>query len=166
MKHMKAIVFFVSFIVLFALGSQNTHAQTATTGDLTGVVQDPTGAIVPNVTIDLRNIQQGSKLETKSNDAGVYRFSLLQAGSYEVDVNASGFQPLARNTTVSIGQVTTLDLKLALGTSTERIVVTEQAPLVQTESGSTSATLSEAQIQTMPNQGNDMTYPLEMTAGV
>ena len=62
--------------------------------------------------------------------------------------------------------MTALDIKLSLGTSTDKIVVTEQAPLIQTESGSTTATLNEAQIQSMPNQGNDMTYPLEMTPGV
>src|ERR1700722_9925296 len=164
MRYLKVVTFLFSFVLLFT--SQRISAQTATTGDLTGVVTDPTGAIIPNVTVQLRNIQQGTKSETKTNDSGVYRFSLLQSGSYELTISASGFQPISLTTTVSIGQVTAQDLKLTLGTSNEKIVVTEQAPLVQTESGSTSATLNEEQIQTMPNQGNDMTYPLQMTPGV
>ncbi len=166
MRNMKVVTFLFSFVLLFTLASKKTAAQTATTGDLTGVVTDPTGAIIPNVAVELRNVQRGTKLETKTNDSGAYRFSLLPSGSYEISINASGFQPITVRTTVSIGQVNAQDLKLTLGTSTEKIVVTEPAPLVQTESGSTSATLNETQIQSMPNQGNDMTYPLLMTPGV
>ncbi|HEX3377100.1 MAG TPA: TonB-dependent receptor, partial [Candidatus Acidoferrales bacterium] len=166
MRYTKVVPFLFSFFLLITFASKRIAAQTATTGDLTGVVTDPTGAIIPNVTVQLRNVQQGTKLETKTNDSGVYRFSLLPSGAYEISINASGFQTITVTTTVSIGQVTAQDIKLTLGTSSEKIVVTEPAPLVQTEGGSTSATLNEAQIQTMPNQGNDMTYPLLMTPGV
>ena len=166
MRYMKVVVILLSFVLLFTLASKNAGAQTSTTGDLTGVVTDPTGAIVPNLTVHLRNVQQGTQSETVSNDSGAYRFPLLPTGSYEVSIDASGFQPVQLTTTVSVGQVTALDIKLSLGTSTDKIVVTEQAPLIQTESGSTTATLNEAQIQSMPNQGNDMTYPMLMTPGV
>src|ERR1700688_1474386 len=101
MRYMRAVAFLFSFVLLFTLASNQVAAQTATTGDLTGVVTDPTGAIIPNVTVQLRNVQQGTRSETKTNDSGVYRFSLLQSGSYEVNINASGFQPITVTTTVS-----------------------------------------------------------------
>jgi hypothetical protein len=91
---------------------------------------------------------------------------LLSSGTYEVDVDASGFQAAGNTTTVNIGQVTTLDIKLALKSTTERVVVVEEAPLVETQSGDLATTLDERTIQNMPNQGNDMSYPLEMTPGV
>jgi hypothetical protein len=166
MRNLKVLSVISSFVILFALGSQKAAAQTSTTGDLTGVVTDPTGAVIPNIKVELKDLQRGGTRETKTTDAGVYRFSLLQDGSYEVDVDTEGFQAAGRTTSVNIGQITTLDLKLALKSTTERVVVVEEAPLIQTESGSQSATLDERTIQTMPNQGNDMSYPLEMTPGV
>lgn len=166
MRCSKVIILLLSSIALLAFGFQDAAAQTSTTGDLTGVVTDPTGAVVPNVEVRLKDLQKGETYETKTNDAGVYRFSLLSSGSYEVDIDASGFQPIGRTTTVNIGQITSLEMKLALKSTTERVVVVEQAPLVETQSGDLAATLDERTIQNMPNQGNDMSYPLEMTPGV
>ena len=165
-RTMRALTYLLGLAVLMGLSGHTISAQTGTTGDLTGVVTDPTGALIPNVKVQLRDLQQGANRETKTSDAGVYRFSLLPAGSYEVDIDAEGFQPVGRTTSVNIGQITTLDLKLSLKSTTERVVVVEEAPLVQTENGDFSQTLDERQIQNMPNQGNDMTYPLEMTPGV
>jgi hypothetical protein len=166
MRPVKALAFLFGFALLLGFLCQSAAAQTATTGDLTGTVTDPTGAVMPNVKVQLRDLAKGGTRETNTNDGGVYRFSLLAAGSYEVDISATGFQPAARTTTVSIGQITNLDIKLALGATTEKVVVVEEAPLVQTQSGDLAATLDERTIQNMPNQGNDMTYPLEMTPGV
>jgi carboxypeptidase family protein len=166
MRPAKALSFLFAFALLMGLMCPRIAAQTSTTGDLTGVVSDPTGAVMPNVKVQLRNVQQGGTRETNTSADGAYRFSLLSPGSYEVDVSATGFQALARTTTVNIGQITTLDLKLALGSTTEKVTVVVEAPLIQTESGSLATTLDERTIQTMPNQGNDMTYPLEMTAHV
>ena len=167
MRNKGAITFLFSLVVLLALSfQQNAAAQTSTTGDLTGVVTDPTGAVIPNVKVVLKDLKQGTNRETKTSDAGVYRFSLLASGTYEVDIDASGFQLSGNTTTVNIGQVTTLDIKLALKSTTERVVVVEEAPLVETQSGDLATTLDERTIQNMPNQGNDMSYPLEMTPGV
>jgi len=166
MSYSKLFTFTFSIVILLGLGFQSAAAQTSTTGDLTGVVTDPTGAVIPNVQVRLKDLTQGVIRETKTTDAGIYRFSLLTNGSYEVDVDAPGFQPIGRTTTVSIGQITTLDLRLALKSTSDRVIVVEEAPLVQTESGDLATTLDERTIQNMPNQGNDMTYPLEMTPGV
>ena len=166
MRYIKFFGVLFGVVVFLALGLQNAAAQTATTGDLTGVVTDPTGAVMYNVKVQLKDQQKGITHETNTNEVGVFRFSLLPPGSYDISVNATGFQPTTRTTTVSNGQITTLDLKLVLGSTTANVVVIEEAPLVQTENGSLAATLDERTIQNMPNQGNDMSYPLEMTPGV
>ena len=166
MRIIKTLVFLFGIAALFTLGLQGAAAQTATTGDLTGVVTDPVNAVVPSAKVQLRDLGQGTTRETKTNGAGIYRFSLLPAGQYEVKVESTGFQPLTETTAVNIGQITTVDLKLELVTTTERVGVIEVAPLLQTENGNLSTTLGERQIQDMPNQGNDMTYPLLMTPGV
>src|SRR3984957_18230304 len=166
MCYSKIFTFAFSLVILLGLAFQSGLAQTSTTGDLTGVITDPTKAVVPAVQVQLKDLQHGNIHETRTNDAGVYRFSLLPAGQYEVDIQSTGFQPVAETTTVSIGQITTLDVKLSLQSMSDKVIVVEEVPLVQTENGNNASTLSEQQIQNMPNQGNDMTYPLEMTPGV
>lgn len=166
MKVSRTLVLSLGLIVLLALGFQEAEAQTSTTGDLTGVVTDPLNAIIPSAKVQLRDLEHGNTRETETNGAGVYRFSLLSAGQYEVKVEATGFQPLSETTTISIGQITTADLKLYLMTTTEKASVVEVAPLIQTENGNLASTLTEQEVQNMPNQGNDMTYPLLMTPGV
>lgn len=81
MRISKTLVFLFGFAALLVLGVQGAAAQTATTGDLTGVVTDPVNAIVPSAKIQLRNLEQGTTRETKTNGAGIYRFSLLPANT-------------------------------------------------------------------------------------
>ena len=166
MRYPKVFRFLFILIVLLAIGFQDAAAQTSTTGDLTGAVTDPKNQVIPSVKVRLRDLDHGNVFETTTNGAGIYRFSLLSSGNYEVSVDATGFESRSETTKVNLGQVTTLNLKLNLQSTTEKVGVVEVEPLLQTESGDFSSTLTEREIQTMPNQGNDMTYPLEMTAGV
>jgi hypothetical protein len=103
MRFTRLVITIVITAAALTLALQNASAQTSTTGDLTGVVTDPTNAVVPSAQVTLKNLDQGGLRDTKTNDSGVYRFSLLQTGRYEVDIQASGFQPVARSTNVSIG---------------------------------------------------------------
>src|SRR5260221_8114179 len=106
MRNPRVFILLFHLLVLFGFGCQEVAAQTSTTGDLIGVVTDPTSAVIPATKVELRDLEHGTSRETKTNDAGGYRFSLLSPGQYEVDVKATGFQAIARTTTVSIGQVT------------------------------------------------------------
>src|SRR4029077_3924465 len=88
-----------SWVMLFALFAAATlfpsrlAAQTQTSGDVTGVVSDPSGASVPQARVTLVDRSKGSHQETQTNKDGVYHFFLLEPGDYTVSVNASGFQP-------------------------------------------------------------------------
>ena len=116
--------------------------------------------------VELRDLEHGTTRETNTNGRRNLPLLFAAAGQYEVKVQSTGFQTLTETTTISIGQITTVDLKIELVTTTEKVGVIEVAPLIQTENGNLSSTLGERQIQDMPNQGNDMTYPLLMTPGV
>lgn len=67
-------------------------AQSLISGDVTGIVSDPSGAVVPNATVTIKNNGNGHTQTTTSNASGVYRFSLLSPGSYTVTATAQGFQ--------------------------------------------------------------------------
>src|ERR1700730_15837015 len=71
-------------------------AQTTTTGSIAGKVTDPSGAVVPDAKVSLRDVDKGSAQETKANKDGVYRFDLLAPGNYSVSATSSGFQTTTR----------------------------------------------------------------------
>jgi Carboxypeptidase regulatory-like domain len=80
-----------------------SFAQSITTGDITGLLTDPSGAVVPNVTVVLKNSESGSTQSRTTNSQGVYRFSFLNPGNYTVSVNAPGFQAVQQSATVTVG---------------------------------------------------------------
>src|SRR5262245_2949736 len=80
--------------LVVVVSSLDVCAQSASTGALTGTVTDPSGAVVPNATIALRNHGTEETRTAITNPDGLYRFSLLPAGEYELTVEAVGFAPL------------------------------------------------------------------------
>jgi hypothetical protein len=76
----------LAFCLLAIVTSFEVFAQSASTGALTGTVTDPKGAVVPKATITLRNNGTGQALTAVTNPEGLYRFSLLPPGQYELTV--------------------------------------------------------------------------------
>ncbi len=157
----------VAFALLVALsiGSGRLAAQTSTTGDVTGVVTDPSNAVVPDANVTLKSETKGDTQATKSNKDGVYRFYLLSPGPYTVEVTATGFQSVSRRLDVAVGQVATINVPLAVGTSSTTVTVTEAAPLLQTDNGDTGTTLTQQQVSQVPNPGNDLSYVAQLAPG-
>ena len=92
--------FVLALMLALALMPVALRAQTQTTGDLTGVVTDPSGAVVPNARVALRDNARGTTQERRTSTAGVYRFPLLMPGNYTVTVSASGFAMVEQRTDV------------------------------------------------------------------
>src|SRR3974377_324412 len=76
-------------LVLLALGAGICQAQFS--GSIQGVIQDPSGAVLPNATVRLSNSNTNVSSETKSNTEGNYRFVSLAPGAYQITVEATGF---------------------------------------------------------------------------
>jgi outer membrane receptor protein involved in Fe transport len=131
-------------------------AQTTTTGDVSGVISDPTGAVVPNASVSLKNADTGSSQATKSNAAGVYHFSLLQPGNYSVTVAAGGFQSVERRVSVALGADTAANVQLTVSSSTETVEVIGQSTSVETEDANLNTNFDSRQVALLPNPGNDL----------
>ena len=159
------VVTFALFVAL-SVGSGRLAAQTPTTGDITGVVTDQTGAIIPDAKVTLKDNAKGNIQDATTNREGVYRFYLLTPSSYTVAVTASGFSSVSRTAAVGVGQVATLNIQLAIGASTTSVTVTESAPLLQTDNGDTSTSVTEQQVLNVPNPGNDLSAIAELAPGV
>ncbi len=94
-------------------------------GSLTGTVRDSQNAVLPGATVQLRNTATGAKQTTMSNDIGVFAFSQLPAGTYQVRVSFQGFRTQTYNdVAVNVGQDYALPVQLAVGGVTEMVEVT------------------------------------------
>lgn len=164
---MRARLILLCFLILFvavflAIGAA---AQSLVSGDVTGVVSDPSGAVIPNATVTLKNNGTGQTTNSATNASGMYRFSLLTPGQYTVTVNATGFQNAERTVTVSVGQATSMNMQLAVGASSQTVEVTAEGGVVQSENGNISTTFTPEQVQLVPNPGNDLSYIVQSAPG-
>jgi iron complex outermembrane receptor protein len=100
-------------------------AQTASgTARITGVVKDPTQAVLVGVQVVLTNMQSQVKVETVTNDQGAYAFPSLRSGTYIVQVDAKGFNPrTSGELKVAEGQVINSDFALTLAGTTQSVTV-------------------------------------------
>ena len=87
----KLIVGILAVLVIAAVTVPSLVAQSLVSGDLTGTVTDPSGAVVSGATVTLKSDANGSTRTSTTGSNGTYRFSLLSPGSYTVSVNAQGF---------------------------------------------------------------------------
>ena len=155
----------LSFVVFFS--ALRLSAQTQTTGEITGVVIDPSGGVIANAKVTLKDNSKGSAQSTETNKEGVYHFQLLNPSSYTITVSSSGFQETATVVDVALGQVTSADIHLTIGSATQTVTVTgESEPLIQTENGNVATTFSQQQLAEVPNPGNDLTAFIQSAPGV
>jgi outer membrane receptor protein involved in Fe transport len=117
---------------------------------LTGVVQDSSGAIVPAALITLTPLAGGAAREVKATDAGTYQVTGLVSGEWLVEISAGGFQTVAQTLRLEVGQRAQLDVTLAVGGVTERVVVEGVTPLLDTQSAVLGTVVSGKEIATLP----------------
>ena len=146
--------------------SDSLNAQTTASGGLTGVVTDPSGAVVPNAPVEIRDASKGTAQSTKTDREGVYRFSFVAPGRYTLTVMLDGFQRASRMANVLLGPPVTVNVSLKLVTETTTVKVTGEAPLIQAENGDVSTTMNQKQISELPNPGNDLTYIAQTAPGM
>jgi len=146
----------VVLVLLIALLFVN-HAtgQSLVTGSIIGTVRDPSGAIVPNASVDLENTETGEKQSTTSNAEGQYRFALLKPGIYQVTGAIKGLAKYV-SCTVGVGQTILLDLVLEVTISIETVLVTSTVPLVSADPG-TVTNFGSKEVALLPNPGGDIT---------
>jgi hypothetical protein len=141
-------------------------SQTITTGDITGVVSDSTGAIVPNATVTLKFAATNETRSTTSNTAGQYRFSLLAPGEYTISGATAGLKSGTARINVNVGQAQELNLTLSVQGTQEVIEVRAEAAVIQTENANLSTSVSTKQVVELPMNGGDLTTVAFTVPGV
>src|SRR3989475_11035841 len=137
-------------IVCLLLSALAAFAQTDR-GTLTGTVSDTTGAVIPGVAIEARNVQTGAAYQAGSSETGNYTLAQLPAGTYELSALLPGFKKFVRTgLIVSVATVLRIDVTLEVGAAGESLTVEAASPLLKTESGEVSHNLTTDQLNNLP----------------
>jgi hypothetical protein len=127
--------------------STNALAQGAT-GTISGSVKDETGAVLPGVTVQVRNMDTSLTRDLTTDEGGRFTASNLPPGPYELIASLSGFSTVHRSgIRLTVGREAVVDFTLAIGTTENRIEVVGEAPTVETTTGSTGGLIAEEQIK-------------------
>jgi hypothetical protein len=160
---MRRLASFAGALLLILVLQYPAFSQSITSGDVAGVITDPSGAVVPRAEVTAKNDSTGAARTTTTNGQGFYRFSLLLPGSYTVSTNITGFQPTTRKVEVSVGQAASADIVLQVSTATTTVEVTTTP--VQVENADNTTTFGTAQISNVPNPGNDLSAIAQTAPG-
>ena len=162
----KVLIKILPILLLIFNPCKNSSAQTTTSGGMTGVVTDPSGAAIPGGSVEIKDNAKGTIQTTKTDREGVYRFSFLPPTSYSLTVTRDGFRKESRPVTVPLGPPITVNVALEIAKENSTVKVTGESPLIQAENGDVSTTMNQKQISEVPNPGNDLTYIAQTVPGV
>ena len=152
-------------IGLLACGSSLVLGQ-GVSARLEGIVKDPTGGVIPGVTVVATNEGTNLPYEAISNDTGLYVFPNLQAGSYEITAELEGFKKVSQpGVVLQVGDSRTLDVTLAPGDISETVTVTGQASLINTTDTKVGAVIGTEQAVDLPLNGRNAMHLVFLQAG-
>jgi hypothetical protein len=124
-------------------------------GAISGTVTDASGAVLPGVTVTLSSAQNtvGSRQEALTDGRGAYQFLRLVPGTYRIQAVLQGFRPFTQeNITVSADTTARADAKLEIGTMEEGVVVSGEAPLLDTTSALKQTVITQETLESLPNR--------------
>src|SRR5437660_1761375 len=157
-------VFFVLALGFCWGGEARAQVSGAT---LSGIVTDATGAVIPGVTISIKNRATGVVRTVMADEAGLYSAPNLQAGSYDVTATQAGFSTVAQsNITLTVGAQQQLNITMKVGESAQLVEVTAAAPMVQVTSSLISGVVESTTVRELPLNGRDWASLATLSPGV
>ncbi len=121
---------------------------------VSGEIHDPSGAVIPNIVVTARNANTNLSRSSVTNDSGAYTIVGLAPGPYEISAEGPGFKREVRSgITLAVAQEARIDFKLEMGIVSDVVNVTEQVPVVNTESGSTGTVIDNKKVVEIPLNG-------------
>src|SRR6266852_1754069 len=142
-------------------------AQTGSTAALTGTVTDPTGAVVPNVTVTATNTGTNRSRTVTTGADGVYSIPLLEPGPYRVRYSAQGFKAAeVGSVTLTVTETVSLDRSLEVGSQTDQVTVDASVETIQTATSTLGTTVTGSRITALPLTTRNFTQVLGMSTGV
>ncbi|MDG7001867.1 MAG: carboxypeptidase regulatory-like domain-containing protein, partial [Nitrososphaerota archaeon] len=137
------------------------------TGSISGVVTDPSGAVIPRTTVVATDEATDVKQTTVTDAKGFYSFPSLAVGTYDVSARHSGFQNfLERAVPIDVNSAVRVDVKLQVGAVTSTVTVQSAAAQVQTQSTQMGDVIGQHKVSSMPLDGRSFIDLLALQPGV
>jgi hypothetical protein len=147
---MKHLCKMCALLALLAAGSLAAYSQ-AVSGTVLGTVTDSSGGVVPNAKVTLTEVNTGIMHAAQTNGSGNYTFSNLPEGNYSVTVEAAGFKKETKeNNRVEVNSNVRVDTVLQPGQLSESVVVTAEAPALQTDRADTGRSINSMAVSELP----------------
>ena len=164
MKLTKTLLASLAIVFIFGISAS---AQIAfDTGRITGAIQDPSGAAVPQATVTINNVGTGIVTTAHSDSSGSFVASGLPSGDYVVSATKQGFGvATSQSVTLSVGAIVNVVLKLPLASTRQSVTVTGTPTTVNTSSSASGERLDASQIANLPINGRDVSQFLEIAPG-
>jgi hypothetical protein len=152
--------------LLFAICVPSLMAQSAGTSGLTGIITDPSGAAIPNVTVTLTSNDTGQTRTATTGGDGQYKFTLLAPGSYKVRFSASGFKTAEVGAvTLNVTESPALDRTLEVGAQSDQVTVEASAETLQTSSSTLGTVVGTTEVTELPLANRNFTQIIGLSAG-
>ena len=144
----------IGVLVVCLLGLVWTAAAQTANGTITGTVIDPTGAVIANATVEVKNTGTGVVYKSVSTQTGNYTATQLPVGQYEISVTVQGFKKYNREgLELTAAQIMRIDVPLEVGASTESVTVKAEASLLKTESSDVTHNITIDNMTNLPILG-------------
>jgi hypothetical protein len=138
-----------------------------TTATLSGVVSTAQGEVVKKATVTVKNNATGKARQATTPENGRYIFTLLEPGSYELQVQADGFKLLIqKNLVLNVGGTTVRDVQMEVGGISDQVTIEVQNPLTEPDKVDLSRVVAENEIQGLPNIGRNFVDFVKLSSGV
>ena len=136
-------------------------------GTISGVVTDPTGAVIARAQVGVTEVNTGTRIPTVSGSTGEYAAPFLLPGDYDISVQMQGFKEFVRRGVhVGAGDHVVIDVRLDVGVATQSIEVTADASLLNTENGSLGQAISTKEMAELPINGRTPMVAASLALGV
>src|SRR5262245_7004143 len=143
----------VLLIAVILLGGSAVCAQ-VTTATIAGVVQDASGAVIPGVSVTVKNLDTGITRTATTDEGGRYTVPDLTLGNYEGEAQLPGFQTEVRSgITLTVGRSAVVNFALKVGQLSDKVTITEEAPLVESTTSAMSSLVDARTIRDLPLNG-------------
>lgn len=151
---MKNRVCLLSVVILFSCVSLLSQRISAS---ISGVVTDPSGAVVPGAQVTAIQVSTGIHTTAPTNGNGFYVVPNLQPGTYQLQVEKAGFQGFEQTgITLQVGQAASVNVTLTLGNARQRVTVSAQPPLVDTRNQTLSYAITPQMTAELPLNGRNL----------
>src|SRR5216684_930038 len=135
------------------------------TGTLNGRVVDQGDAVLPGVTINIRNTETGATRTTLTNGEGLYSVPALERGTYEVSTELTGFAQATRRIELVAGSTLTIDFQLGLAQLAENVTVQASSPLIETTQALVSSTIRQTEVAQLPMVNRSLAAMMTLLPG-